>query len=318
MPALHNLGLGSLLDGDTHIPCHGSVSVWGSEQPGYNDFFTDPAGRGFHLDRARFDADLRVAAQDRGVVMRDDWRFQKSESLGVCVRLWFARPGNDPVSVDADYVIDATGQPAAFARRLGVARNLYDEVISICGFADLPPETRQSNPTLLQTQPNGWWYGARLPGNRAIVSLCTDRETLKAEQLSDPGRWSRALHRAEWFCAQCQRHLGAAPVAPAKLHLKTAPSAILSNVVGPNWLAVGDAASSYDSMTSAGITKALLHARLAGEAVAHRLATGKDNALRSYQDQVFADFSEYLRVHQQHYRSEGRFRQNTFWRNRLR
>jgi flavin-dependent dehydrogenase len=89
-------------------------------------------------------------------------------------------------------------------------------------------------------------------------------------------------------------------------------------VVGSNWLAVGDAASSYDSMTSAGITKALLHAHQAGQAAAAWSTESNETGLRDYQDQVFADFNHYMRLHQRHYRNETRFPGSRFWRNRLR
>lgn len=317
-PAMRELGLESLLDEKIHLPCPGSVSIWGSDKPGHNDFYIDPTGKGFHLDRARFDADLRRAAGQSGVRLESGWRLQKVEALSKKYRLWFSTPGKTMASVDADLVIDASGQAAAFARRLGVARNLFDEVISICAFIDEESGPPESAHTFIQTRDIGWWYGARLPGMRGIVALCTDRETLRAQSLADPKHWRSALSRTEWFNEQMQRQLGVVIPEPARLFLKPAPSAILSNVIGQNWLAVGDAASSYDSMTSAGITKALLQAHQAGEAVAEWCKDGSGHALHDFQKQVFDDFNQYMRLHQQHYRRETRFAHSPFWRNRLR
>jgi len=315
-PALRGLGVEELLDAETHLICPGSVSLWGSDQPGYNDFFVDPSGRGFHLDRTRFDADLRQAAAELGVRICPNRRLHKVETSDPGFRLWFS-VGSESEVLEADFVIDASGQSAAFARRLGVARNLFDEVISICAFVDAPEPVTSAAPTLVEAREQGWWYGARLPGGRAIVSLCTDREALQSEGLSEPERWLGMLQQAEWFHEQFRSQLGRSVALPKELHLKPARSAILSNVIGDAWLAVGDAASSYDSMTSAGITKALIHARQAGSAVAALL--GRDPVpLHRYQDQVFADFNQYMELHQQHYRSETRFTASPFWRNRLR
>ncbi|MEJ2526365.1 MAG: NAD(P)/FAD-dependent oxidoreductase [Desulfuromonadales bacterium] len=316
--AMKQLGLEGLLDENIHLPCPGSASIWGSETPGHNDFFIDPTGKGFHLDRARFDADLRRAAGQAGTQLQSGWRLQKVEALSKKYRLWFSTPQKEMTPVEADLVIDATGQAAAFARRLGVARNLFDEVISVCAFINATCEPPESAHTFIQTRDIGWWYGARLPGKRGIVALCTDRQTLQAHSLADPEQWRTALTQTKWFKEQMQQQLGSLLPESSRLFLKPAPSAILSNVIGPNWLAVGDAASSYDSMTSAGITKALLQAHQAGQAVAEWLRDGSGHALHDFQNQVFDDFNQYMQLHQQHYRSETRFGQSAFWRNRLR
>src|SRR6187549_1177938 len=52
---LDALGLWTSFVAQGHEPCLGSCSVWGSAQPGYNDFLFNPHGHGWHLDRARFD-----------------------------------------------------------------------------------------------------------------------------------------------------------------------------------------------------------------------------------------------------------------------
>lgn len=78
------------------------------------------------------------------------------------------------------------------------------------------------------------------------------------------------------------------------IHPKPMPSAILSAVVGEDWLAVGDAASSYDAMSSAGITKALMHGQIAGRVLATYLRDADTSALAAYQDRVFQDFNTCL------------------------
>ena len=79
------------------------------------------------------------------------------------------------------------------------------------------------------------------------------------------------------------------------IYCSVAPSAILSKVIGENWLAVGDAASSYDSISSAGITKALQQGLQAGQALAKYYNDDVFDDLLSYEDSVFSAFNQYAR-----------------------
>jgi len=103
---------------------------------------------------------------------------------------------------------------------------------------------------------------------------------------------------------------------PENIDLRVAPSAILSCVIGKNWLAVGDAASSYDSITSAGITKALQQGLAAGKAIVQLYIENKEDALKAYQQDIFKAFNEYLRLHQTLYHTEQRFPESRFWHRR--
>jgi flavin-dependent dehydrogenase len=313
-PALAGLGLSGLLQQYPHLPCPGSVSVWGDERPGHNDFLLQPVGKGYHLDRAAFDARLRESTGKCNCRMESGWRLRRVRALAPGYELLF-HDGRNSRRETVDFVVDASGIGAAFSRRIGIARNTLDEVIALC--AVLPIDHRgQPAHTLIQAVDLGWWYGARLPGNRAIVSFTTDADTLKKRSLAKPANWYRAWLASGWFAAQCRHRFGAPLSRPATLHPRPLPSSILSAVVGTDWLAVGDAASSYDAMTSAGITKALLHGRAAGQALARYLAGDGGAALQGYQDRVFSDFNTYLGLHQRYYRAEKRFPEAGFWRRR--
>ncbi|MEA3277439.1 MAG: tryptophan 7-halogenase [Pseudomonadota bacterium] len=313
-PVLRELGLNGLLQQDPHLICPGSLSVWGDDKPGHNDFLLRPVGCGFHLDRSAFDARLRHHAAGLGCRLESGWRLRKVESRSRGHRLAF-HDGQNLQWEQADFVIDASGIGAAFARRIGIARNLVDEVIALCALLPAKAQTRPAH-TLIQAVEKGWWYAGRLPGDRAIVSLTTDTETSKASALSTPKAWHRALQETRWFSRQCRHHFGTDTPRPAAIHPKPMPSAILSAVVGEDWLAVGDAASSYDAMSSAGITKALMHGQIAGRALATYLRDADTSALAAYQDRVFQDFNTYLGLHQQHYRAERRFPHSRFWQRR--
>ena len=216
----------------------------------------------------------------------------------------------------SNFVVDATGIQAYIARNLGVVRNEYDSVISLCAFYDLPPSNCKPEHTLVSTDENGWWYASRLPGDKGLISLCTDTQTLKQKRLNEPENWLNSFEKTGWLHKACKDQFQTAFALPAQLHTRVAPSAILSNCVGKHWLAVGDAASSYDSMTSAGITKALDHGLRAGQAIASQLLLNNQRDIEAYQQRVFDDFNQYLCLHQQLYSAEERYVGAGFWQRR--
>ena len=73
-PLLRALGALGVVDSGGHLPCPGNRSLWGGSKVGYNDVMFDPGGKGYHLDRALFDEQLRETARSEGVDVLDDAR----------------------------------------------------------------------------------------------------------------------------------------------------------------------------------------------------------------------------------------------------
>lgn len=310
---LQQLGLSHCLNERDHVLCPGSLSVWGSEEPGFNDFFFTPIGQGFHLDRGHFNQQLLEAVQQAGVQQQIETKLKNVSQRDNGLELTLQHEGTLS-TIMADFVVDATGIQARVARSLNVARNQYDSVISACALFDLPHHIEHKPAhTLVSTHEAGWWYAARLPNHKALVSFCTDAETLKQLNLQSATQWQALFLNSGWFYSQCRQQFGVALEQPDNVLLRVAPSAILSCVVGERWLAVGDAASSYDSMTSAGITKSLQQGLQAGQAIAQLLANDDSHLMQQYQDDIFAAFNHYLSLHQQLYHQEQRYAYSGFW-----
>ncbi|WNO09950.1 NAD(P)/FAD-dependent oxidoreductase [Teredinibacter sp. KSP-S5-2] len=313
-PLMRELGVDQLLETNKHILCPGSISRWGSDETGHNDFSFTPIGPGYHLDREKFDQSLlRHLRQQKVSHIPASLKKVTPCENGFLLGL---QSYHGAIELQADFVVDATGIRAAFARRIGVRHNVFDSVISLCAFFQLEQPTEQPAYTLVSTVAEGWWYATQLPGQKVLVSLCSDSSTIRTEKLDSPQHWFDALNKATWFCQQCEQQFGQRLTPPKQIHSRVAPSSILSNVVGQQWLAVGDAASSYDSMTSAGISKALSNGLAAGKAIAEYYQSHSQYPLKRYQQQIFDDFNHYLQLHQQHYQSEQRFPESHFWRTR--
>ena len=312
-PILERLGQANILSASDHRICSGNTSVWGGKTPGHNDFWLQPGGRGFHLDRIRFDNQMKTAAQNQGVHWREGWRLRSVDNLTSGFKLQFSLDDGSQRQLSFDFVVDASGQAASFARRLGVARNVVDEVICLCAVFSLPEKFNMTDHSLLEAVENGWWYAARLPGERVVICFTSDAETISAQGLKHPLKWRSELARSQFM----RKHLPKAVLQQRpEIQTNLASSAILSNVVGEGWLAVGDAACSYDPLTSAGITKALAQGEQAGATIAQAWRQKEHKAMTQYQNTVFQQFSQYVSLRNQLYRTETRFHRQPFWRNR--
>ena len=314
---LHQLGVADLLNEQQHIYCPGSISIWGQEQPGFNDFFYTPVGKGYHLDRETFNQSLINAAKSKGVKLMLNTKLSGIEQVQDTKQLKLKlESAESTVFKYADFVIDATGIQAKVARSLGVARNQYDAVISACAIYQLDSQTEKSAHTLVSSVENGWWYGTQLPNKKALISFCSDIKTLKNINADNSKNWYQLLLASDWFYQRCCDQFATVLKQPQNIDLRLAPSAILSCVIGNNWLAVGDAASSYDSITSAGITKALQQGLAAGKAIVQLFTENNNDALKAYQQDIFDAFNEYLKLHQTLYHTEQRFSKSQFWQQR--
>lgn len=85
--------------------------------------------------------------------------------------------------------------------------------------------------------------------------------------------------------------------------------------VGAAWLTAGDAALSFDALSSQGIFNAL-YTGLAASESAYRFLQGEISNFAEYQQQLEAIRAAYERHLQEWYRSERRWSREEFWQGR--
>jgi flavin-dependent dehydrogenase len=310
---LQQLGLLDRFLAEGHDPCLGSCSSWGSDELGYNDFIFNPFGNGWHLDRRRFDEFLAREVQQRGVELRGRTKFLDVLSHGGDgVRLRLSGPDGD-CEVTAKFVVDATGKRSLFARRCGARRRDLDRLISVSAFFDLPEQSPFARLTFLEAVEYGWWYTARLPGQRIAVAVATSHELYQHHRFDEQLVWLTSLAQTRHIApalAECR-------FVPGSLVVCDAPSFVLDHLHGDHWLAVGDAASSYDPISSQGIYKALADGLGGGRAIAAHLG-GNPQALAEHQAHVERRFGEYERMRAYFYNLERRWETAPFWQSRQR
>jgi flavin-dependent dehydrogenase len=308
---LERLGVLEGFLGEGHEPCLGTRSAWGSDTVGHNDFLMSVWGRGWHLDRERFDAFLLAEAEQAGTVVLRGTRFAGRASAtdhGFHLRL--AHADGERFGLSARFVVDASGSGAVFARTQRAHRVLRDRLMFVYGFFDGSDASSALRLTMVEAVETGWWYAAGLPEGRIAVAFAGDPDFVRRSALTQTDHWLTKLLGTRHIAGRLD---GCRLVPP--LVARVAPSGLCDPVCGERWLAVGDAAACYDPLSGQGIHKALADGIEAAEAVARGLGSGFENA-SDYAERVAGRFGAYRAERSDFYASESRWPDAPFWRRR--
>jgi flavin-dependent dehydrogenase len=282
----------------------GTTAVWGSAVPLDNDFIFTPSSTGWQLDRTSFDAMLCEEARNRGAVVMLTTSLRSAERVG---DRWLLRlsTGHD---LSASFVVDATGSSAFFARRAGASFIDLDRLVGISQFSDCADRDSR---LLVEAFADGWWYTAGLPDGKRITCCVTDADLAQQLKLHDADIWCQHLSDTKHIAALLK------PCKPcSSISVRSTNSRLLTPVAGENWLAVGDAASRFDPLSSQGIMKALRSGIFASYAIGDSLVRGDDAGLRRYEHYVTEEFRSYTQTRSKYYLQEQRWPHSEFWRRR--
>jgi flavin-dependent dehydrogenase len=299
---------------DGHLPGPGIRSAWGRVDLYENDFIFNPYGAGWHLDRARFDALLARESEKAGVSVRRRTRLLSSHETAAGGWELRINSAGAPEQIDARFVVDATGRMPAFACRQGARRLVLDHLVGVV--AVLPSSSSRNAPDtafmLVESIEEGWWYSALLPSGRMIVAYMTDADLFAHGSRSRSGFWQSQLRQA----VHTYERLGGR-TRDLSLRVVAANSMVLDHAAGHNWLAVGDAAASFDPLSSQGIVRALESGRRAAAAI-HGHFAGDRSVLQGCALALREQYQRYLDARLEYYRREQRWPHAVFWRRRQR
>jgi flavin-dependent dehydrogenase len=280
---LESLGLWTAFVAAGFPESAGTRAAWGAGAPYDNEFLYGAHGPGWRLDRNRFDALLLHRAREAGVTIAD-------------------------APVEADFVVDATGRSATVAVSHGAKRLADDQLVGIgCMFATDAGSAPRSY-TLVEACEDGWWYAACLPDGRTVAAFLTDADLARQARLHDPGRWREHLDRTGGLVRD--RIGNAGPVAAPAIF--SARSQCLDTCAGPGWLAAGDAAASFDPLSSQGILRALRLGKIAAFTVFDTLR-GRREAIGKYRSYVSREYDHYRATKSKVYTMESRWPDAPFW-----
>ena len=304
-PLLADLGLWEAFLADGHGRCHARRSAWGAPEPVELDALADPHGAGWRLDRRRFEQRLRDAAQARGAALIAPARAASATRRDGGWTVAIAAPAQP---VRARVVIDAGGRGSRLLRQVAGRRIADDRLV--CAWTHAPLRRPAAGLTYVESERGGWWYTAPLPCGRRLLAFHTDSD------LEDGGAAMAALaERARRLPELAATIADADFASAAPARLCAAHGSRLAAAAGEGWLAAGDAAMSFDPLSSQGLFHALYTGVKAAEA-ADRMLDGAAGAGTAYAAALEPVWEAYRRHRAYYYGIERRWAGAPFWRRR--
>lgn len=309
---LRSAGLWDAFLASDPLPAYGTSTAWGGDRLEDNEFILHPEGRGWHVDRARLDAALLDAAEAQGITVWRGAELVAARPKADGWRLDLHLADSPLFTLEADFALDATGRAGRLVGAAGATRAAADRLVAVSLTCALPA-TRPMRDTyaLVESRPEGWWYSSLQPDGRLAVACFTDADLVRELRLREPSGWRRAARHTRHTLARIESAL----LSEETPVLRAADTAMLDRVTGPRWLAAGDAASTFDPLSSLGILKALRQGTVAGYATLDHLA-GDAQALPKYEALLRREYREFRAALGDHYCRETRWPDSPFWRRR--
>ena len=307
---LRALAPDSRLPLNVHSASAGVDAYWGSQTASHMDYFFHPGQNGLNLSRPRFDADLAHACEMAGATIIRCAHLKRAlkQKRGWIVEI---ETEDSTALFPAAVIVDATGRSAAFSRRQGASIVAHDRQVSIIGVFDGAYAQPGTNRLIIEAVEGGWWYSALIGASRRICMLITDDDLLPRGGKVKLQMWWRDQLSRTSYLTNCLQE-GAAS---ANLIVRSARSQRLDVLSGAAWLAIGDAATAFDPLTSLGIAKALDHGKRAASAVAAYLG-GEVSSLDDLAVEFSREYADYRGMRARYYRLEKRWSQSPFWERR--
>lgn len=303
-PILNRLGLSDILASDCHREANLAFASWGTDKLVERNAATNLNGAGLLLDRPVFEQQIRTKAEACNLT-----NFSNSLKKAVYENELWQIELEDGTRLISRYIIDCTGR-AALISRGQTTLNRSDQMVAAYTFLAQDCEEVEPTPaTLIEAVENGWWYAALLPDKRLALAYFSDPGLLPERLSQDTVKWQQLIAETHYISRWLEDAGFAVNSPPA---ISSAGTTWLTDAAGPGWLAVGDAASAFDPLSSHGMTTALWGAEQAANAVTQALA-GHEEAIQQYASKVSDGINGFLKQRQAMYRRETRFPDSVFW-----
>lgn len=269
-PIVAKLGLDRALASSPHVArrCAGVVRSW--EGDGMIARRLYRGGAGWIVDRSHFEAMLACGAERCGARWFAAHRVREVRRTSGGWRISGTSAHGD-FAVRCRFVADATGRAAVVARRLGA--RLCREARLVAMTARLTA-TRQRLPSrwlTIEAALDGWWYAIGLPDGSVHLALHARPRIRRLPRTSTEFVASLAQTRLVGPRVACDA-ADALRSGNIALELIDATPGRLTCAAGDGWIAVGDAAASFDPLSSQGLPNALSTGFYAAHAVYESLA----------------------------------------------
>lgn len=306
---LDRLRIKQLFDVGNYAKYSGNLVCWGSAALYDREFINEQDGQGWYIDRDHFDEALRRLARERGVTMQDQVRLLHAEETteGICIS--YKTDADRVVTIEADFLIDATGRNALVSRSLGGKRTTLDALT--CFSTNVTPAVvLPEGRSLTESHRDGWWFAVPVDGGSYHIQFMTDPDLHRPLSEDLPQWFWRQLSLTKY----CARHFMGGSLTSG-ISVRTCTTGFAAEPTGKYWAAAGDAAFSFDPLCSYGITTALGTGYYAA-LTADELMNGNEDALNGYKLILTRTFDSCARLLRVQYEEEMRWGDAPFWQRR--
>ena len=307
-PLLKQLGISSLVEDLHHLKYYGNKVSWGSSLLEQKEFLSDVHGHGYLLDRLYFEEQLwKHYVQTGGIILSGN----KLKSIEIENKkvITTISDGTKSKKIESIYVVDATGKKASVCRMLGIKKFGLDDQFALSCVVET--KNNHAHEIIVESSKNGWWYAAPNGNNKMTLMFFTLKGLIPKKsniKVFFQGEFQSTIHfnrliQLNWI---------------DKIEIKVMPAGTtrLEKSFGDHWIAVGDAAFTYDPISSYGITSALASGYYAGNAIFSKI-NGKEEAMEAYRYILENAFGAYIEKLEHQYRLERRWPESQYWKNRL-
>lgn len=308
-PLLNQLDILNLVEDDHHLEYYGNKTSWGSDSLERKEFITEVHGCGFLLDRLYFEKQLWIKYKsNEGSLftnsrLKEIIQLEKESQLTVNIN-------NKIQLINCLIVVDATGRKSSVCRHFGITKINLDHQFSLS--CTLKMTNSRAHEIIIEATPDGWWYAAP-NGQEYMTFMFFTHKDLIPSRKDARDYLIRNLDKSKYI----SKIIEASDLYTLEVKSMVAGTSRLNIPYGDRWIAVGDAAFSYDPISSYGITSALASGYYAGQAISSKFQ-GKEEAMDAYRyilENAFQAYSEKLNIH---YNSEKRWTENYYWKERAR
>jgi flavin-dependent dehydrogenase len=293
---------------DNHLKSFGNLSAWGNNKIKENNFFFHPNTYGYHIDRQRFNKMFIWAAKKQGAQYLSPLNKTIDKDNNI-FKLKLIDNNNLKIIIDCKFMIDATGRSRWFSLREDVSVKTFDHLCGYICFLKSQSKSDTQLMTLIESVSNGWWYTALLPNEIRVAAFFTDYDLSFSKYLKTISGWKKVLNKTQHIRKIIDEY---------DYNIYLGPYAILSNstrlekAYGQNWLAIGDAAATFDPLSSNGVLNAIDDGIIVSNIIKKYLEEEKI-LFESYNSYLIRKFNGYLYKRSLYYNKEKRWGNSFFW-----
>ncbi len=255
------------------------------------------------IPRAPFDRAMLDDLRDNGVTVikgRIGQYQQQARSYGVQV----VADAGEAMAVSGEFLVEARGRAAPAA---AIVRVRSDETVSLLQRWQGPPLEARS---AVESCQDGWAWMASMPDGQRYLQLTLDVASAGLPAKSQLSDWCRrrfeALEQARPFLQQAE---------PVGIHARACTQILCQELVGDNWIRVGDAAMAVDPLSGNGIFQSMSSALQTPAVINTLIQTPERAALAKdfYQQRVEGLFYRFARTGRDFCRQEQQWPDRAFW-----